>query len=100
MHILIGIILVVLVVWGVVWVSVTALAYVGYFLAMPSLVVMRLLEGLGLTSPSWSLLLHAALGGFLGYWAHLARPRRVKVLLACAVIGLYVFAIFVFLKLP
>ena len=99
MHILIGIILVVLVVWGVVWVSVTALAYVGYFLAMPSLVVMRLLELLGLTDPSWTLLLHAALGGFLGFWAHLARLRRVKVLLLCAIIGLYIFGVTVFRQL-
>lgn len=99
MHVLIAIILVVLVVWGVVWVSVTALAYAGYFLAMPSLVVMRLLESLGLTDPIWTLLLHAALGGFLGFWAHLARLRRVKVLLLCAIIGLYIVGVSIFRQL-
>ena len=100
MHILIAIVLVVLVVWGVVWVSVTGLAYVGYFLAMPSLIGMRLLKDVGLTDPNWTVMLHAALGGLLGFWAHLARPRRVKVLLLCIIISLYIFAIISFRMSP
>lgn len=100
MHFLILIALVALVVWGVVWGSVTALSNVGYFLAMPSLIGVRLLKLLGLTDPNWIVMLHAALGGLLGFWAHLARPRRIKVLLLCSVISLYIFAIIVFQQLP
>ena len=92
MHYLIAIAVVALVVYGVVYFSVTALAYVGYFLTMPSLVGMSLVKFVGLTDPGWSVMLHAALGGFLGFWAHLARSRRVKVLLVVTVIAMYIFA--------
>lgn len=95
---LIFILLVALVVAGVVYISVTAIAHVGYFLAMPSLVGISLFRFLGLTDATWSLVLqmsHATLGGLLGFWAHRARPRRVKVLLVLTVIAIYVLAVII-----
>ncbi len=93
---LIYIVLIALVVAGVVYISVTAIAYVGYFLAMPSLVGISLFRFLGLTDATWSLVLqmsHATLGGCLGFWAHRARGRRVKVLLVLTVTAIYVLAV-------
>lgn len=95
---LIYIVLIALVVAGVVYIAVTAIAHAGYFLAMPSVVGISLFRFLGLTDATWSLVLpmsHAALGGFLGFWAHRARPRRVKVLLVLTVIAIYVLAVIV-----
>ena len=97
MHVLIAIALIALVVGGAVYLSVTLLASVAYFLTMPSLVGMSPVRFVGLTDPGWSVILHAALGGLLGFWAHLATPwwvlsRRVKVLLIVTVIAMYIFA--------
>ena len=92
MHVLITIVLAAIVAWGAVYISVTVLAFLGYLVATPSLVGMRLFNVLGLTDPVWSLMFHLALGGLLGFWSHLARPRQAKMLLVGAVIGIYIFA--------
>ena len=95
MHVLIAIALIALVVGGVVYLSVTVLASVAYFLTMPSLVGMSLVRFVGLTDPGWSVMLHTAVGGLLGFWAHLARSRRVKLLLVVTVTAMYIFAVIV-----
>ena len=74
MHIIIAIlavIAVVIVVGAIVKFIVQALAYIAAIVAIPSIAVMELLQRLGLTSPELYVVLHAALGGVIGFfWAN------------------------------
>ena len=90
MHILIVLAIVIGVVGLVVYLTVTASSFVALILTAPSRHVMSLVQYVGLTDRFWYVALHAALGGMLGFWAHLARPRIVKVVLALIVVALLV----------
>ena len=46
------------------------LAYIAAIVTIPSLAVMGLIRFLGLTDPGWFVVLHALLGGVIGFWAH------------------------------
>ena len=74
MHIIIAIlavIAVVIVVGAIVKFIVQALAYIAAIVTIPSIAVMELLQRLGLTSPELYVVLHAALGGVIGFfWAN------------------------------
>ena len=73
MHIILAIAviaLVVLAVGAIVVFTVRALAYVAAIVTLPSLAVMGLIRFLGLTDPGWFVVLHALLGGAIGFWAH------------------------------
>ena len=49
---------------------VSFLAAVAAMVTIPSLAVMRLIQFWGLTDPGWFVVLHALLGGVIGFWAH------------------------------
>lgn len=73
MHIIIAIaaiVLVLLIVVVIVAFVVEKLAFVAAIVTIPSLAVMRLIRFLGLTDPGWFVVLHALLGGVIGFWAH------------------------------
>ena len=53
------------------------LASVAAIVTIPSIAVMELIQSLGLTDPGWFVVLHALLGGVIGFWAHrITRPLQ------------------------
>ena len=72
---LVGLILVVVLVGFLFGLLFGLLAALAVLITAPSVFVMSLLQPLGFTDPIWPVLLHAALGGAIGRWAHLARWR-------------------------
>ena len=67
---------VVIAVGAIVSFIVQALAYIAAIVTLPSIAVMELLQRLGLTNPGLYVVLHAALGGVIGFfWASRISPR-------------------------
>ena len=73
MHIILAIAAIALalfIVGAIVVFTVRALAFAAAIVAFPSIAVMELIQSLGLTNPELYVVLHALLGGVIGFWAH------------------------------
>lgn len=89
--ILIAVILVII--GAVAYFAVKTIAFVAAIVAIPSIAAMRLIHFVGLTDPDWYVWLHAVLGAVVGFRAHLARDRRVKVIVIGVVAAIFVVII-------
>lgn len=79
-HLIIVVIAVILVA-AVAMLVVGTIALLAAAVTMPSIAAMRAARFVGLTDPAWYVVLHAALGAAVGFWAHRVPPDRVRVLL-------------------
>lgn len=61
----IGIGLAIIVIVMVVRLAAIVVGYLAYFLAMPSMAMMRVVQSAGLTDPVWYIVVHAVLGATL-----------------------------------
>ena len=89
MHYLILIAVILVVIGAAAYFAVITIAFVAALVAIPSIAAMRLIQFVGLTDPDWYVLLHAVLGAAVGFWAHLARDHRIKVILIAVVATIF-----------
>ena len=82
-HLIIVVIAVILVA-AVAMLVVGTIALLAAAVAIPSIAAMRVARFIGLTDPAWYVVLHAALGAAVGFWAHRVPPDRVRVILLLA----------------